>query len=136
MYIYVHYIMLACINICFNSCMNMFHQFHMGVSKNSGFSLQIIHFLVFSIILTIHFGENTTILGNTHISSLKVTPSTNPNGNPPALQPDQAQKLPKPTAPKAPKKRSRDTGLPGASKRRCKVPGMAVKGRVMGCCGH
>eukprot|EP00434_Breviolum_minutum_P020305 symbB.v1.2.017908.t1/scaffold1404.1/size168536/3 len=47
--------------------------------------------------------------------------STNPSGRDRNTFEYKAQKLPKPTAPKAPKKRSRDTGLPGASKRRCKV---------------
>ena len=44
----------------------LFH--HMGVSKNSGKTPQIIHlFIGFSIIFTIHFGGNTTpIFGNTH----------------------------------------------------------------------
>ena len=41
----------------------------MDVSENSGFSPQIIHFILigFSIIFTIHFGGNTPIFGNTHI---------------------------------------------------------------------
>ena len=37
--------------------------------KNYGFSPQIIHLKIgFSIIFTIHFGGNTTIFGNTHMS--------------------------------------------------------------------
>ena len=43
---------------------------YMGVSKNSGFSPQIIHFNEFSIIFTIHFGGKPPIVGNTHLYSM------------------------------------------------------------------
>ena len=41
---------------------------YLDVSKNSGFSPQIIHFNRVFIIFTIHVGGNTPIFGNTHLA--------------------------------------------------------------------